>query len=413
MKSLVKKKNSNKIAGQIRRFLNNEKVHKTFDVVTRAHIALTPFIEKPSMWTACKSFFSLVVEMTRAFELYGDEFFEHDPDWEHIFNRDFTQIILESIKNYDVDSIPLSENSRVIKVVSLSPTTKIGWIEGKSGSAVYTIWCNGDRQEAFSIINQLLWEKFEGKPVVMTNNRYINNNEDRVVFKLDESFYPLPSTIADNLSSHISKCIKAGVFRSIMLYGPPGTGKSTIARKICENLNLMSLRIKVEDVGNLDSETLFSSIDLFKPDVVIFDDYDRASNSAMLDILEYLQKKVKLVIATANNIRNVDQAILRPGRFDELHKICKLDENVIKNVLGDYVENYDLVKDWPIAFVQEFVKRLMFMSPEDAKNSMIELTQRVADIDSHENFVDDTWASLKQVSSSSQHVKPIKIKSRN
>ena len=71
------------------------------------------------------------------------------------------------------------------------------------------------------------------------------------------------------------------------------------------------------------------------PVAVILDDFDRAHNQdEMLEVLEYFQQRVKLVIATVNDKKQIDQAILRPGRFDELISVKNLDTEVVLNVLG-------------------------------------------------------------------------------
>ena len=112
---------------------------------------------------------------------------------------------------------------------------------------------------------------------------------------------------------------------------------------------------------------------------MILDDFDRSDMQAkLLETLEFFQQHVKLVIATVNNKNHLDEAILRPGRFDELLQIKQMDDDVVRAVLGDeHAFAYDTVKDWPIAFIQEYVKRLRFMNPEEAAASVKELAQRV------------------------------------
>ncbi len=157
------------------------------------------------------------------------------------------------------------------------------------------------------------------------------------------------------------------------------TGKSTIARTLCENLKLRSLRVRVEDVGSLGSGPVVEMMNIFNPDVVIFDDLDRAiSQVALLETLENLHKRVPFVFATVNHIENLQQALIRPGRFDELIEIKTLDEAAVRKALGEEcMDSFEVVKDWPIAFINEYVLRRKVLGKEKALTALDELRGRV------------------------------------
>ncbi len=166
--------------------------------------------------------------------------------------------------------------------------------------------------------------------------------------------------------------------RTVLFYGPPGTGKSTISRTLCDNLKLRSLRVRVEDVGDLGSEPVVEMIRIFEPDVVIFDDLDRAmSQIALLETLENLHKRVRFVFATVNHIENLQQALIRPGRFDELIEVTTLDEAAVMKVLGDYADSFEAVKEWPVAFISEYVIRRRILGKEKALAALDDLKKRV------------------------------------
>ena len=177
-----------------------------------------------------------------------------------------------------------------------------------------------------------------------------------------------------------------------LFHGAPGTGKSTMARTIVDALGMKSFRIRVEDISHIDSSAIFEAINIFEPDAVILDDFDRSDMQAkLLETLEFFQRHVKLVIATVNNRSRLDDAILRPGRFDELLQIKQMDDDVVKAVLGeDHADAYDVVKEWPIAFIQEYVKRLRFMTPDEAELSVKELAQRVKKLSKYDDEDEDT-----------------------
>jgi ATP-dependent 26S proteasome regulatory subunit len=95
-----------------------------------------------------------------------------------------------------------------------------------------------------------------------------------------------------------------------------------------------------------------------------------------------------------NNKNRLDDALLRPGRIDELILIDKMDEEVVKHVLGEYVDGYDLVKDWPIAFINEYVVRRTYLSVKDAADSVTELANRVAELDDYRESDKDDIARM-------------------
>ena len=63
---------------------------------------------------------------------------------------------------------------------------------------------------------------------------------------------------------------------------------------------------------------------------------------------------------------------------------------MVRAVLGDeHAFAYETVKDWPIAFIQEYVKRLRFMNPEEAAASVKELAHRVKRLKKYDDDDDD------------------------
>jgi len=155
-------------------------------------------------------------------------------------------------------------------------------------------------------------------------------------------------------------------------------------------MGLRSFRIRIADLGQLDNSTLFEALNIFQPDAVILDDFDRTHHQAqLLETLEYFQEKVKLVIVTVNNKRKLDDALLRPGRIDELVLIDKMDEEVVKHCLGEYADGFELVKDWPIAFINEYVVRRTYLNREEAAESVKELAARVRRLEKYRDEDDD------------------------
>jgi hypothetical protein len=380
---------------EIKNTLNVTKVKKLFRVGTDVFSAFQPFIEKPTWWSAARVAMSVGKVFVDDVEVWSESFFDGD-EWTEPYSRDFNLTILQVLAKYPFTTMKTAEENSFIRLIDLEGA-KVGWTYHAKLNSVDHIYVESEKlQHARDVIKRLLWEQFKDKPLVMRHNRRttISNDEPRVVFEIDDAFHPLPSAKASDYASYLRRCLDAGVPRSVMLYGPPGTGKSTMARTLVENLNLRSFRIRVEDVAGLENSTLFEAISIFEPEAVILDDFDRAhAQASLLETLEFFQRHVKLVVATVNDKNNLDEALLRPGRFDELILVDKMDDAVIKHMLGDYSDGFDDVKTWPIAFIQEYKQRRRFMGTSEAANSMAELAKRVKRLDRYRDD-GDNWEDL-------------------
>jgi transitional endoplasmic reticulum ATPase len=158
-----------------------------------------------------------------------------------------------------------------------------------------------------------------------------------------------------------SLAIKHGVVppKAIMFFGPPGTGKTHFARAIAGILSwwyieivpsmLMvdgvekigaNLREVMEKARKLDEVVLF--IDEFEEIAGSRDMADRIDKSITNEFLKQIpslknqQNKILLVCAT-NYIRQLDAAMLRPGRFDCIIPVGGLDREGRTTILEHYL----------------------------------------------------------------------------
>ncbi len=385
---------------EVKNVLNVSKVKKLFRLGTEAFGVLQPYIEKPTWWNAGRAVLGIGKIMVDDVEVWSENYFDGD-EWTQPYSRDFNMTILKVLARYSFQSLKTAEENTYIRLIDLGEV-KCGWTYNTKTNVVDHIYVETDKADlARAHIKKLLWEQFQDQPLVMRHNRriIIGADEPRVVFEIDDAFHPLPSARATVLSNDMKRRLDADVSCSMLLHGPPGTGKSTMARTLVENLKLRSFRIRVEDVQGLENSTLFEAISIFEPDAVILDDFDRASHqAALLETLEYFQRHVKLVVATVNDRNQLDEALLRPGRFDVHVLVDKMDEPVIRHMLGDYVDGYEEVKDWPIVFIQEYVKLRRFMDPQEAAESAADLARRVKRLGRYRDVddVDYMWKLLQR-----------------
>lgn len=379
---------------EVKNVMNAPLVKKAVRMTNSLSEAITPFIEKPTIFNALKAITGIGKTVIEDVEVWSEVYFISD-EWVELFSRDFNGTILKVLSRYPFKIMNASEQDTVIKTVNVNGCTA-GWSYNTKLNQVERIYFQAQSLElARTEIKKQLWEMYGDKSIVMRSNKRTSTlkDDDRIVFDIDEDFITKPSAAATTNVKKLKRCLEVKVPRSIMLFGPPGTGKSTLARTIVKELGLRSFRIRVEDMGTFDNSSIVEAIDIFEPDAIIIDDFDRVhGQAALLETFEFFQRSVKLVIATVNDKERLDQALLRPERFDELILVDKMDEEVIRTILGPYADDaFEQVKAWPVVFVNEYVKRRKYMDPEEIVDSMNELADRIKKL---ENYKVDGWMAL-------------------
>ena len=381
--------------GQIQDAVNVAQARKVIKFGFEASSALQPLLDKPTWWNAGRAIFGVAKILIDDIEVWPDLYFDDEKEWQMPYSRDFTALISPLLNKYPVQLVHSNEQTLVIKLVDVNGL-KMGYVFNTKLNSADALYVDANRvEDAKAFIKTELWNVYKKSSLVMRSNRKTTayNNEPRIIFEPDDAFHPLPSQRASKYAKYLKRCLDANVPRAIMFYGPPGTGKSTMARTTVEELGLRSFRIRVEDIGYTENSVIFEAISIFQPDVIILDDFDRCHNQPqLLETLEHFKRHVKLVIATVNDRSNLDEAILRPGRFDELVCVDQMEEPVVRHMLGEYSDAYEAVKEWPIAFIEEYVIRRRFMSKEEADDSLKELMGRVARLRKYRQSSDDQEA---------------------
>jgi SpoVK/Ycf46/Vps4 family AAA+-type ATPase len=149
--------------------------------------------------------------------------------------------------------------------------------------------------------------------------------------------------------------------RTIIFFGPPGTGKTHFVRAIAGILqwwfievspsNLMAdgedrlganLKRLMEKARNLDEVVLF--IDEFEEIAGSRDHASRIDKSITNEFLKQVpllkrQERKNLLVCATNYIRQLDAALLRPGRFDCIIPVGGLDDQGRRTIFEHYLSN--------------------------------------------------------------------------
>ena len=130
--------------------------------------------------------------------------------------------------------------------------------------------------------------------------------------------------------------------RGVLLYGPPGTGKTLLARALAHEAGARFLHVRATDVvskwyGEAEKrmQQAFDRARAEAPTVMFFDEIDALARdrelaheathrivSTFLENMDGLREvEGVIVLAATNRPEAVDEALLRPGRFDRLVEV--------------------------------------------------------------------------------------------
>jgi len=170
----------------------------------------------------------------------------------------------------------------------------------------------------------------------------------------------------DQLSSEEQvKLVEELIPRGMIFEGPPGTGKTFFAKAIATSIDATAIVVSGpelkskwvgESEGNL--RNIFTRARKSAPSIIIFDEIDsfahrRGSytssgvehsmvNQLLTEMDGFRKEELVFIIATTNFVEALDDALLRPGRFELKIKIPYPKEKDRRAILKIYEEKFDL-----------------------------------------------------------------------
>jgi len=212
----------------------------------------------------------------------------------------------------------------------------------------------------------------------------------------------------------------------VLLYGPPGTGKTMLAKAVANEINASFFSVRGSDImskwvgeaeGNLKS--LFTATRDHERAVLFFDETEaivakRGGHSTVMNrvIPEFLaqvdgisgQHTGLLLLGATNRPWDMDEAALRPGRFDELIYVHLPDDLSRKMIISDSLAGVPLAQDidieWLVAKTEGYSGADCVAFCEAAKDAPIdrEIATRVPQCIEQSDFEQALQRGRKSVS---------------
>lgn len=369
---------------KIRQYYKDNKQHITPAVsfVKRCIGDLAEMRDKPNLIDYAKFGLSIKENWENAYNLSDPyTYFANNQSWKFVSGDMLGTMICDLIISYQKNRLaPIAVVDSVAAFVGEVEGVRFGWIVyDDHPDKLYVL---REHKDAYpKALEKAFWSQYSCHHVVLN----IQEEEKIVITEDLDSNDFLAVERAVEASRDIQSFLDKGINRSIIYYGPPGSGKTNIVKNISSILGLRTIRIN--NLSKFSVEVVLEILRLFNPDAIILEDIDNVSTEDISDILDKVERfnrHQKVTFATANQVIRLDEALIRPGRFDEAIKIDKLDEKIVRKLTDNDEEIIEIVKEWPAAYIAELMKRVQARGKIVALSDYKDLTDRIENLsDAH------------------------------
>jgi SpoVK/Ycf46/Vps4 family AAA+-type ATPase len=160
--------------------------------------------------------------------------------------------------------------------------------------------------------------------------------------------------------------------KAILLFGPPGTGKTVFAKGISAKLDWEFVEISPSALGTTERKEafefkiIFENIRLLNRTVVFVDEFEELglhpaktskeerelSNEFLRQLPKIRESEALLLVCATNNIRMLNPALLRPGRFDIIFPVGSLEKKCRKMIFAHKIKAL-MVEDIDLDLIAE------------------------------------------------------------
>ena len=236
-------------------------------------------------------------------------------------------------------------------------------------------------------------EKPQLMPSILSSEKDMEKTRDKpnVTFKdvagLEEIKEELNETIDFINNSYKYKKMGAKIPKGILFHGPPGTGKTLLAKAVAGETNSTFLYAsgsefveKYVGVGAKRVRTLFEKAKKDSPSIIFIDEIDaigtkrnsesnnekdQTLNQLLVELDGFNTNETVIVIGATNRLDLLDEALLRPGRFDRHIYVGNPNVKAREKILQVHTTNKPLDKSLDI---QEIAKKTTGLSGAQLAN---------------------------------------------
>lgn len=215
------------------------------------------------------------------------------------------------------------------------------------------------------------------------------------------------------------KEIGAEMPKGILLEGPPGTGKTLLAKAIATETNSTFFSMSGSEfveifvgMGASRVRELFDNARKNKPCIIFIDEIDAVGRqrgaginmandereqtlNQLLYEMDGFNDNEDIIVMAATNRRDVlDQALLRPGRFDRIIRVPLPDRFSREKILDFYIENMKTDTEIDIKAVAEMTDGFSGASLKNLINEAAILSAKNGYVTIQENYIFEAFEKL-------------------